>query len=128
MAKNKLQLEYPLKSASISLLWNKIGTPLGLSEWFANEVIVNDNKYLFKWNNYEETAYLLDIKPLMKIRFQWEDEIENNTYFELKIETNEITGEVALVITDFTDNIEEEDVILLWDKQIDELKRKTGIG
>ncbi|HOK36337.1 MAG TPA: START-like domain-containing protein [Paludibacteraceae bacterium] len=128
MAKNMLQLEYPLKSASISLLWNKIGTPLGLSEWFANEVIVNDNKYLFKWDNYEETAYLLDIKPLMKIRFQWEDEIENNTYFELKIETNEITGEVALVITDFTDNIEEEDVILLWDKQIDELKRKIGMG
>ena len=38
-----------------------------------------------------------------------------------------ITGDLTLVITDFCDSDEREDVELLWNKQIEELRRKTGM-
>jgi len=39
----------------------------------------------------------------------------------------EVTGNLALVITDFAEPGEKEDLVLLWDKQIEILRRKTGI-
>jgi len=39
----------------------------------------------------------------------------------------EVTGELALVITDFAEKGEKEDLVLLWNKQIEILRRKTGI-
>ena len=39
----------------------------------------------------------------------------------------QVTGNLALVITDFAVTDEKDDLILLWNKQIEVLRRKTGI-
>ena len=41
--------------------------------------------------------------------------------------TDELTGEVALIITDFAEDDEKDDIIDLWDTQIAELKRALGL-
>jgi len=127
MKKTKFTIEYPLKSASLNVLWSSISTPLGLAEWFANGVKVNDNEFSFTWEDNKQTAILIQSKPTVFVRFQWEEDVDSEYYFELKIASIEITGDLALVITDFAVSSEKDDLILLWNKQIEVLRRKTGI-
>lgn len=127
MKKNEFKIEYQLKTASVNILWNSISTPLGLAEWFADGVTVNGNEYTFCWEKNEQTAFLIQTKPNVNARFQWEEDVDTQYYFELKIEVLEVTGELALIITDFAEKGEKDDLILLWNKQIEVLRRKTGI-
>ena len=127
MKKEKFHIEYPLKSASIAVLWNSISTPLGLAEWFAESVTVEDDMYTFSWDDIDETAYLTKVKPNDYTRFQWKDDKDTVAFFELRIVVQELGGEVALVITDFAEKNEIEDAILIWDKQVGDLRRKYGI-
>jgi hypothetical protein len=125
--KNEFEIEYQLKAASINILWNSISTPLGLAEWFADGVTVNNTEYTFSWEKNEQTAFLVQTKPNVSVRFQWEEDVDSDYYFELRIDALEVTGELALVITDFAEQSEKEDLVLLWNKQIEILRRKTGI-
>ena len=127
MKKEKITIEYSLKSASTSVLWNSISTPLGLAEWFAENVTVEGDKYTFSWDDTDETAYLIKIKPNNYIRFQWENDKDSDVFFELRIVVQELGGEVALIITDFAEKNEKGDTILIWDKQVEDLRRKYGI-
>lgn len=127
MTKTKFTFEYPLRKGSVNILWTSISNPLGLAEWFAEGVTVNDNEFTFTWNESQQMAYLIDLKQNRSIRFQWEEDIDTNHYFEMEIHVPEISGEPALLITDFAHPSEKDDIKLLWDKQINDLRRKTGI-
>lgn len=56
----------------------------------------------FFWDGTEQKALLLDFKEEKFIRFQWLDKPEGN-YFEFRIDIDELTGDVSLIITDFAD-------------------------
>ena len=126
MKKVKFNIEYQLKSASINILWNAVANPLGLAEWFADGVTVKDNEYVFSWDKHEQTAYLLETKPNVSISFQWEEDKGTDCYFKLKIRVLEVTGDLALIVTDFAEPNETADLKLLWDQQIETLLRKIG--
>ena len=127
MSKSLYTIEYLLNNVSPAVLWKSIGNPLGLSEWFADGVTVNGNEYTFSWEKYEQTAFLQQTKQNQFIRFQWEEDEGTDYYFELQIIIVPLTADVILMITDFAEESEKDDAILLWNKQIDELKRKTGM-
>ena len=127
MKKTKFEIEYQLKSASLNVLWTSISNPLGLAEWFADGVTVKGNEFTFSWDENDQTAFLIQTKQNVSARFQWEEDLETEYYFELKIVILEVTGELALMITDFAEPKEINDLILLWNKQIEVLRRKTGI-
>jgi hypothetical protein len=44
----------------------------------------------------------------------------------MAIKIDEMTGEVALLITDFSEEGEEDDQKMLWDESVEELKRHIG--
>ncbi len=127
MKKEKYTLEYPLKNASESILWKLIGTEIGLSEWFADDVSIEDKKCTFIWDGYEEIAFIQKIKEKELIRFQWEDDMDTDAYFQFEISQNEMLGKWTLFITDFSEPDEKEDDILMWDKQIKTLFRLIGL-
>ena len=127
MKRTKFKIEYQLKTSSINILWNSIATPLGLAEWFADGVTVNNEEYVFSWDKNEQTAFLIDNKVNTSIRFQWEEDKGTDYYFELKIVALEVTGDLALIIIDFAEPGDKEDSIMLWNKQIETLRRKTGM-
>ena len=127
MKKEKFHIEYIFDKVSRRSLWNHLTTPPGLSAWFADDVTINDNTYVFKWNKDEQEAEVLSIKPEISIRYRWTDEEEDNVYFEFLIHTVELTGATALEITDFAEPDEKKDSINLWDSQVYELKRTLGI-
>ena len=127
MKKEKFHIEYIFDKVSRRSLWNHLTTPPGLSAWFADDVTINDNTYVFKWNRDEQEAEVLSVKPDISIRYRWTDEEEDNVYFEFLIHTVELTGATALEITDFAEPDEKKDSINLWDSQVYELKRTLGI-
>jgi uncharacterized protein YndB with AHSA1/START domain len=126
MRKEKFHIEYVFDMVSKRSLWNHVTTPPGLSCWFADEVIISGDKYIFCWKNTREQAELLSIKPENYVRYRWEGDDEN-VYFEFRIHTIELTGAVTLEVTDFTEPSEKTDAIALWDTQVDELKRTLGV-
>lgn len=125
MSKEKFQLEYAINS-SPKVLFNRLSTAGGLSEWFADDVNVRTDVYTFIWDGTEQQAKLINKKDLKYVRFQWLDDEDDKTYFEFKLRTDELTGDLALIITDFAEEDEKEDSIELWDTQISELKHIIG--
>jgi uncharacterized protein YndB with AHSA1/START domain len=123
----KFELEYPLKS-SPKVLFPRLSTPEGLSEWFADDVKADGDLFSFSWHKSEAKARLTAIRENKLVRFEWpEREDEESNYFEFRLHIEELTGDVALIIIDFAEPEEKEDAIYLWDTQISELKRILGI-
>ena len=124
--KTKYELEYTFNT-SPAILFNRISTPEGLSEWFADDVNLKNGLFTFIWDGVEHFAEVISKKDNKHIRFKWEDS-EEEEFFEFKIQKDEITGDLALMITDFADDdSDQEDAADLWDSQISELKRAIGI-
>ena len=124
--KKQFELEYIINS-SPRVLYSRLSSASGLSEWFADNVTVRGKIFTFIWEETEQNAELLYRKDNKSARFHWIDDEDKNSYFEFKINKDEITGDVALLITDFAEEDEKEDSIDLWDSQIAELKRIIGL-
>ncbi len=125
--KQKLELEYTINS-SPKVLFNRLSTAGGLSEWFADNVNVKGETFTFIWGESEQTAELILKKDNKYVRFRWiEEEEEEKFYFEFKVNIHELTGDVALLITDFAEEDELDDTIELWNTQIAKLKHVLGI-
>jgi len=126
-SKKKLELEYSV-NVSPSILFSRLSTPGGLAEWFADDIYVRNDIYTFQWSGSEQEAKLLHRRKNHCIRFKWIDDDDHHSYFEFKIAKDELTGDVALIITDFADEQEKEDTIELWDTQISNLKLALGVS
>ena len=121
----KYTLEFQIKS-SVSVLFNAISTPDGLSEWFANNVNWKGNVYTFIWDDSEEEAELLKKVNNQLIRFRWLNE-DDDTFFEFKIEVDPVTNDVTLFVTDFAEDEEEkENGAKLWETQVYALMKRIG--
>ncbi len=121
----KYELEYTFKT-SPRVLYNRLSTPAGLAEWFADDVMIKDDRFLFVWDGSEQHAEVVSKKDNKHIRFRWLDEDEDS-YFEFRIQKDELTGTLALFVTDFADKNETDDARDLWDTQIAELKHALGL-
>lgn len=118
-------LEFEIRS-SPAILFNYISTPSGLVEWFADDVNIKKGKiYTFVWETEESTAELVKKVPGKYVRFHWEDS-EDGEYFEFEIKKDELTGDIALVITDWCDSDDVEETELLWESQVQDLKGALG--
>ena len=122
--KEKFELEYILQS-SPAILFNRLSTPSGLSEWFADDVNIEGKIFKFVWDGSEQLAELILRKENKIIRFHWIED-EDDTYFEFRIEVDELTGDTALVIVDFSEPDDKDDAIELWNQQIEMLKHGLG--
>ena len=126
MTKDKIFLEYTLKGSAV-MIWKYIGTAAGLSPWFADRVESFDRTFTFYWGKTEKRiAHLVAQRNGVYVKFRWEDE-SPSTYFEMRISYNELTRENTLEVTDFADKGETEDQKELWNSQIENLRRQSGM-
>ena len=123
--KKSFSIEYDFH-ASPQLLFQYLSTPSGLSEWFADNVNSRGERFTFIWDDSEENAILLQKKNYDKVRFQWENDEGEDYYFEFKIQVDEITKDVSLIITDFSEEDELEESKMLWDNLVSDLKQVLG--
>ena len=123
----KYSLEYPVRT-SISFLYKRLSTPSGLSEWFADNVNIKNNILTFYWEGSEEQAIVLKQEKEKFIRYQWLEYEGEEKYFEFSIQIDDMTKDIALIVTDFAeDEVDKEEGILLWNKEIGNLKNALGI-
>ncbi|MDR2413991.1 MAG: SRPBCC domain-containing protein [Odoribacteraceae bacterium] len=122
--RKKVELEY-LFSSSVNVLFSRLSTAMGLSEWFADDVQQNGNSFIFAWDGVKSRARLQKLKKNLLVRFEWENG-NDDEYFEFRLEVDPLTSDVALIIIDFTDEEDEDSTIELWNKQIEMLHRTIG--
>ncbi|GAP67559.1 activator of Hsp90 ATPase homolog 1-like protein [Bacteroidales bacterium 6E] len=121
--KTKIQLEY-IVNCSPKVLFNRLSTPSGLAEWFAEDVSISGREFTFKWKGSEEIAELIMQKENKMVRFSWID--DPDTYFEFRITQDELTGDVSLIVTDFVEPEDKEESIGMWNNHINDLKHIIG--
>ncbi len=123
--KIKFQIEFVIQS-SPHMLYQYLATPSGLSEWFADNVNSRGEKFTFIWDGAEEEAKLLKRKSDEFVKFAWEDDEDDGSFFEMKIIVDEITSDVSLFITDFAEEDEIDEAKMLWTNQVSSLKQVLG--
>ncbi len=122
MSKEKIEMEFVI-NCSPKVLFNRLSSASGLSEWFADDVSVNGKKFTFFWDGSESQAELSLLRENLLVHFDWIDE---GTFFEFKITKDELTGDVSLLVIDFAEPDEKEDTRSLWDSLITKLRHVLG--
>ncbi len=125
--KTKYEIEFVIQS-SPQLLYQYISTPSGLSEWFADNVNSRGELFSFIWDGSEEDAKLLSRKSGERVKFRWiaDEDDSKDYYFELRIQVDEITKDVSLMITDYAESDEIDESKMLWENMISNLKHVLG--
>jgi len=124
--KHKYQLEFEIKS-SPKILFNYLSTASGLEEWFADKVNMRDGDFIFLWEGSEARAKLVSCKEHQLVKFKWvTEDKKDDTFFQFEVVQDEITSDVALVITDFATDDEKDENILLWNSQVHSLMHHIG--
>jgi uncharacterized protein YndB with AHSA1/START domain len=123
--KVKIDLEFPIH-ASPGFLFQYLSTPDSLGEWFADNVNSRGKKFIFIWDDSEETAMKIAQKTNLFVRYKWEEDDDEDTYFELRIQVDDLTKDVSLIVIDFADEDEVEESKMFWENQVAELKHVIG--
>jgi len=123
--RKRIDLEY-IFSSSVTILFSRLSTAPGLAEWFSDDVKHAGNVFTFVWDGVGERAELVDMKKNSYVRFRWLDADDEQEFFAFSLHVEPLTGEVALIITDFVDAGEEDDAVELWSKQVEMLHRTVG--
>ena len=82
--------------------------------------------YTFMWDDAEEVAEKIGQKTDVFIRFKWVEDDDEDTYFEFRIEVDDLTKDVSLLVVDFAEEDEIEESKMFWENQIGELKHVIG--
>ena len=118
--------------ASVKMLYPYIQTASGLSEWFADDVRINnvDKVFTFFWDNEAHKAKLVAHRTNHFVRFEFVPESEEDekdpSYFELRLEFNELTQSVFLKVTDYSGFEDVKELDALWDSLVDTLRKTVG--
>lgn len=125
--KSRIEIEFTI-NCPVRVLFDRLSTPDGLAEWFADDVNVDGDTYTFFWDKTQARARLAAVKDNKLVRFEWLDFADSETnFFEFRIITHELTGDTALMITDHAENDETEDAVDLWNTQISYLRKVLGL-
>lgn len=121
----KFEMEFVIR-ASEDMVFEFVSTESGLSEWFCDDVNIRDGIFTFDWDGQVQQAKLVKEVPPQLIRYQWLDK-NDGSYFEFRIQKDELTNDISLMITDFaSDKADEVSARLLWHSQVDKLLHVLG--
>jgi uncharacterized protein YndB with AHSA1/START domain len=123
--RKKIELEFPI-NASPHMLFQYFSMASSLDEWFADNVNSRGEIYTFIWGDSEEQARVLKYDTNEYMRFQWMKDQGTEYYFEFRIQMDELTNDVSLMIIDFAEEDEIEETEMFWENQINELKKTIG--
>ncbi len=127
MGKKSFQKEIEIK-ATPRLLYEYIATPAGLEKWFADEVaLVADEKWRFVIGGVEQMGQCIAFKNNKFIKFEFDKEGESPASLELRLERNELTQTMYLLVDENSDWYDDhEEFNKVWDGLIAELCEILG--
>lgn len=130
MGKFKFVTEFEV-NASQKMLFPYLSSASGLSQWFADDVNINEDKvFIFFWDDEEHRAKKVAQKANHSVKFEFlpetEEDEDDPSYIELKLDVNDLTQTVFLQITDYSDEDDEEEQQDLWENLVYSLKELIG--
>lgn len=127
MSRLKVEMEF-LINVSPDLLLSFISVPENLERWFCDTVKDRGNgNFVFIWDKNEDLAKIVKNNNFDLVQFKFNnDDSENEFSFEFRIDEDELTGDISLIITDYMDEEDIDDLKLVWEKQVNKLKSILG--
>ena len=137
MSMIKFEDEYEMR-ASQKILFPYLNTAGGLSQWFADDVKVDEDKiYHFFWNEEKQRARIAANRRDQFVRFEYlpdsGDGKDGNgkedgqlPYVEFSLEKNELTQSVFLKVVDYSTIEDKDEVQEIWDSMIANLREMVG--
>ncbi|PKV75666.1 START-like domain-containing protein [Pontibacter ramchanderi] len=128
--KTKFVREYPI-NASARLLYPYLSTPSGLSQWFCDDVSIDEDKvFNFYWDGRNHYAEMTSHRINRSVRFLFLSEdkshISDPSYIDFSIETSELTQEQYLKVIDYSGEEDEEELEELWEHLMQKLREIVG--
>ena len=117
--------------ASAKLLYPYIQTASGLSQWFSKNVNISPEKiFIFIWEQEQKKARLTSSRLNHHVKFEFlaDDGTEQSdpSYFEIRLETDDLTQLTYLRVGDYSDFDDMEELREIWDDLIEKLKEVVG--
>jgi len=122
--RKKYTVEFIVR-ATPTMLYSMINSPDGLSQWFSEVKALEDQIFLFNWEDSSEKARMERSQANKVVKFKWLER-DKPEYLTLEISKDELTDEVALIITDFDDEDEIEAAKQVWEANVEQLKGQLG--
>lgn len=132
MAKQRIDIEYPLTTESPNIIWEQISSAHGLERWLADHVTEDNGVFVFTWGEPWtqqdiRQAQLIEYVKNDHIRLKWDTDEEEETYWEMRISKSDLTGHLNLLITDFADDDDVDGLKILWESNLESLHRASGL-
>ena len=130
MAKRLFKTDFEV-NASKKMLFPYINTASGLAQWMADDVTVNEDKvFSFVWDNEDHKAKIISQRSNHYVKFEFlpesDDDHQDPSYLELRLEVNELTQTVFLLVTDYSDMEDQQESQDLWENLVGNLKETVG--
>lgn len=116
-------------NASKKMLYPYISTASGLSQWFADDVNINEDKeYNFIYDDEDHPARMVGHRLHQYVKFEFPDEGEEDdpSYIEIHLDENEITQSMYLKVVDYSDYEDDQEQYELWEELVNNLKEIVG--
>lgn len=132
MEKTKFVSDYQI-NASKKIIYPYLSTASGLSQWFADDVIINEDKvFNFIYDGENHYAKPVIMRTNHHVKFEFFDPIDESdngvdqSYIEFKLEENELTQTFYLRVVDYGDAYNEQEQKSIWEGLINGLKEIIG--
>lgn len=132
MKKERLYLEFPLATTSLGLVWKFLSTDHGLERWIADRVVEENGVISLTWGNlfaehHTLHARIVERAPQSHLKLQWVDEDDPEAYWEMRLSSSELDGQVTMQVTDYAPADELDDLAGLWDGNLERLHNVSGL-
>lgn len=132
MSKKKFIIEQEV-NASKKMLFPYLNTASGLSQWFADDVTIDeDHVFTFKWDSEVYKAKIAGHRVNSYVRFEFLDggqkhnDPEEPWYIEFRVEENELTQSIFLKVIEYSDMDDQEEQAELWENLFYNLRETVG--
>jgi len=128
MEKRKFVAEFEI-NASKKMLFPYLSTASGLSQWYAEDVTIDEDKiYHLYWDEADHPAKLVQqrLNEYVKFEFIADPEPEGTSKVEFHLEENELTQAVFIRIVDYTDDDDDEELRDIWEGLVNTLRETVG--
>ncbi len=132
MGKLKFVSDYQINT-SRKIIYPYLSTASGLSQWFADDVVINEDKvYNFIYDGEDHFARPTIMRSNRHVKFEFFDPQEgegngvDHSFIEFKLEENELTQTFYLRVIEYGDAFDEQEQRSIWEGLITNLKEIIG--
>ena len=130
MSKHLFTADFEIK-ASKKMLYPYLSSASGLAQWMADDVTIDEDKvFNVIWDEEDHRARMVSHRTNNYVRYEFlpedEEDEDDPSYFELRLDMNELTQTVFLKVMDYSDMDDDEELFDLWEGLVDNLKETVG--